>query len=75
MTSPDASRIMPDTIITIPLMFHSGLAYINEDSGPTTDALWSMKISPNPARTTPVMMHVLAIPFADCHIVILYGLL
>ena len=46
-------RIAPITIMTKPLFVHSGLLYINEEDGPTSELLCIIKIIPDEVRIIP----------------------
>ena len=53
---PIRIRTMPITIMIKPLLVHSGLSYINEVDGPTTELLCIVNIMPAATRIIPTMI-------------------
>ena len=56
---PAADIIIPVKIIAYPLIVHSGLLYINDDVGPTTDLLCNINIVPSTINVRPIIVNVL----------------
>ena len=65
MTTPIATTNNPVPVIMEPFTVHTGLLYINEADGPTTDLLCNRNIIPRITIINPIMIDALLPSFAS----------
>ena len=63
ISPPTASMISPIAMIIKPFTVHSGLSYMNDEDGPSSDLLCKLKTTPNVNMIAPTIIKVLPIAF------------